>query len=62
MKYIIKNKKVGTYFVAMHEYGSHFTFDRTDAKVFKNGWEANKILKKLIKSKEYINMVKERVN
>lgn len=61
MKYIIKNKKLNMYYVATHEYGTHFTFDKEDAKVFKNGWEANKVLRSLRKSKEYENMVKEMV-
>jgi hypothetical protein len=56
MEYIIKNKELRCYFNSKKSCLFHFVLDIDNAYVFKNKWDANKMLKGMEKLREYKNM------
>lgn len=57
MDYIIKNKSLKNYFLSEKPWGFHFVVDIDESFVFKNKWDANRMLKKMKNLREYPNLV-----
>lgn len=53
MDYIIKNKSLKNYFLSENSWGFHFVVDIDESFVFKNKWDANRMLKKMKNLREY---------
>lgn len=47
MQYLIRNISLHTYYARKLDDKYHFVQDKENAYIFKNKWEANKILKQL---------------
>lgn len=56
MECLIKNKKLKCYFNSKKSCLFHFVLDIREAYIFKNKWEANKILKQMNNLREFKNL------
>lgn len=62
MEYIIKDVKNSIYFQKhLFESSNHWVFDKDEAHVFENKWEANKIMRTLSNKRNFKYFVIERL-